>query len=355
MTLSAGTPVTPAAQGAGGAGFAGGDALSAEQFMSDPVRPSSSRIQSQRVACSVVIPVYNSSSMVAETIRRTAAVFAGEGLTYEIILVNDGSTDKSWDVLKDEAQRNPHVVAVNLVKNYGQHPAVFCGLSHSCGDYVITLDDDLQNPPEEMVRLLEKGREGYDLVCGKFRAKRHEAYRRLGSKLIALVNEKIFRKPRDFSLTNFRVMERKLVDRICAYRTAFPYVNGLAVMLSGRMANVLVEHHERRDGKSGYSLGRILKLVLTILFNYSAYPLRLVCAIGLCVSSASFVLGVYFLLKGLFLHSSVPGWTSIVTLLAFFNGFSTLMLGMLGEYTIRILNSSADQRSYHVREICRFD
>ncbi len=304
---------------------------------------------------SIVIPVYNSASMVSETIGRTAAALSGAGLSYEIILVNDGSTDASWDVLQEEARRSPCVIAINLVKNYGQHSAVFCGLAHSSGKYVITIDDDLQNPPEEIVRLIDKGKEGYDLVCGRYLAKRHELYRRLGSRLIALVNEKIFSKPRDFSLTNFRLMERKLVDRVCAYRTAFPYVNGLAVMLSGRMANVLVEHHERRDGKSGYSLGRILKLVLTILFNYSAYPLRLVCAVGLAVSIGSFLLGLALLLKGLFLQSSVPGWTSIATLLSFFNGFLTLMLGMLGEYTIRVLNSSADQRSYHVREICRFD
>lgn len=307
------------------------------------------------VDISAVIPVYNSVNSIGETIRRTADVLEQLGLSYEIIAVNDGSPDGSWAVLEEEARRNPNVVAINLVKNYGQHPALFCGLVQSRGKFVVTLDDDLQNPPEEIVHLIEKGKEGYDLVCGKYRKKGHELYRRQGSKLISLVNEKIFSKPRDFSLTNFRLMERKLVDRICQYRTAYPYVNGLAVMFSGRMANVEVEHRDRTIGQSNYSLSRILKLVLTILFNYSPYPLRFICGIGLCVSAVSFVLGSFYLVKGILLGSQVQGWTTLVTLLAFFNGFLTLMVGMLGEYTIRILNTTADHRSYHIREIVRID
>jgi|AGTN01.2.fsa_nt_gi Glycosyltransferases involved in cell wall biogenesis len=311
--------------------------------------------ESAQVYISAVIPVYNSVRSIGETIRRTAEVLEKLGVTYEIIAVNDGSPDGSWAVLEEEARRNPNVVAINLVKNYGQHPALFCGLVQSRGKFVVTLDDDLQNPPEEIVHLIEKGEEGYDLVCGKYRKKGHELYRRWGSKLISLVNEKIFSKPRDFSLTNFRLMERKLVYRICQYRTAYPYVNGLAVMFSGRMANVVVEHHDRTIGQSNYSLGRILKLVLTILFNYSPYPLRFVCGIGLGVSAVSFFLGIFYLLKGILLGSAVHGWTTLVTLLAFFNGFLTLMVGMLGEYTIRILNTTADHRSYHIREIFRVD
>jgi Glycosyltransferases involved in cell wall biogenesis len=300
---------------------------------------------------SAVIPVFNSVNSVADTIYRTAAAFEALDLRYEIIAVNDASTDGSWTVLEEVASQNPSVIAINLVKNYGQHPAILCGLVQSRGDFVVTLDDDLQNPPEEIGRLLEKGREGYDLVCGRFRKKRHSLVRRLGSKMIAMMNEEIFGKPKDFALTNFRLMERKLVERICQYRTASPYVSGLAVMHSQRMANVLVEHHERTIGKSSYDAVRLVKFVLNIVFNYSSYPMRVVCAIGLGVSAVSFILGAFVVIKSLLVGSAVQGWTTIVALLSFFNGFLTLMLGMLGEYTIRLMNSHADHRSYHIREI----
>lgn len=304
-----------------------------------------------RIEISAVIPVYNSVDSVADTIYRTAAACEALSLRYEIIAINDASTDGSWAVLEEVASKNSSVIAINLVKNYGQHAAILCGLVQSRGEYVVTLDDDLQNPPEEIGRLLEKGREGYDLVCGKFRKKRHSLVRRLGSTMIGMMNERIFGKPKDFALTNFRLLERKLVERICQYRTASPYVSGLAVMHSQRMANIMVEHHERKTGKSSYNAIRLLKFVLNIVFNYSSYPMRIVCAIGLGVSAASFFLGTFFVVKSLMLGSKVQGWTTLVALLSFFNGFLTLMLGMLGEYTIRVMNSTADHRSYHIREI----
>lgn len=317
----------------------------------DATRNEASRRDVTRIDISAVIPVYNSVDSVADTIYRTAAAFEALDLRYEIIAVNDGSTDGSWSVLEEVARKNRSVIAINLVKNYGQHPAILCGLVQSRGEFVVTLDDDLQNPPEEIGPLLAKGREGYDLVCGRFRKKRHSLIRRLGSQMIAQMNERIFGKPKDFALTNFRLMERTLVERICQYRTATPYVSGLAVMHSQRMANVLVEHHERTIGKSSYNATRLLKFVLNIVFNYSSYPMRIVCAIGLGVSALSFLLGTFFVLKSLLLGSAVQGWTTIVALLSFFNGFLTLMLGMLGEYTIRLANSHADHRSYHIREI----
>src|SRR2546423_4086148 len=144
---------------------------------------------------SVVIPVFNSEPIVGTTIDRTVAFFEAQHLLYEVILVNDGSTDGSWEVLRAAAQRYPHVRAINLLRNYGQHNANLCGLRAAKGDYVVTMDDDLQNPPEEIIHLIEKAMTGPDVVFGRFRHKAASAQRTLGSKVIGLLNRRIFGQP----------------------------------------------------------------------------------------------------------------------------------------------------------------
>ena len=303
---------------------------------------------------SVVIPVYNSADIVAETVDRVAGFFNDSGLNYEMILVNDGSGDNSWDIIRGKTTENPHIIAINFLKNYGQHTANFCGFKESTGDFLITLDDDLQNPPEEIIHLIKKAEEGdYDLVIGQFEKKRHPFYRRLGSYLIGELNARIFGKPKDLVLTNFRMMRREVVDRLCAYNTNFPYITGLALWFSSNPANVLVRHEERRTGSSNYSLLRILKLVFLILFNYSSYPLRLLGGIGIGVSFLSLALGMLYILKGVSVGSSVPGWTTTVVLISFLNGFSILIVSMLGEYIVQLLRQGSFGQSFHIKEIIR--
>lgn len=300
---------------------------------------------------SAVIPVYNSEQLVSDTVDQTAAFFEAQGWRYEIILVNDGSPDNSWQIIQQKAQENPNVIAINLLRNYGQHTAIYCGFQHSTGDYVITLDDDLQNPPEEIRYLVAKITEGHDLVFGRFRKKEHDSYRRWGSYLIGYMNEKIFDKPDDLVLTNFRIIRRDVVDRICAYQTNYPYIPGLALMFATNPANVWVEHQKRPLGSSNYNFIKIAELVMRILFNYSSFPLRFVSAIGMIIALFSFVLGVYYLIRAVFVGTSVPGWATLVVLLSFFNGVSLLMLSMLGEYIIRLLNQVSSTKSYYVKEI----
>ncbi|MFB0536471.1 MAG: glycosyltransferase family 2 protein [Anaerolineae bacterium] len=307
--------------------------------------------QEKLIKYSVVIPVYNSASTVGETIDRTVAFFEGHSWNHELILVNDGSRDQSWDVLREKALANPHIVAINLLRNYGQHTALLCGFQESTGDYVITMDDDLQNPPEEIVHLINKAGEGHDVVFGRFRKKKHPWYRRLGSLLIRATNRQIFHQPKGLVLTNFRIIRRDVVDRMCSYRTHYPYIQGLALMFSINPSNVWVEHQSRRVGKSNYNLLKIAELVMRILFNYSSYPLRLVSMVGIVISTLSLLLGLYYLWKAIFIGVRVPGWTTVVVLISFFNGIVILILSMLGEYTVRLLNQTSSTESYHVKEI----
>lgn len=307
----------------------------------------------KKLKYSVVIPVYNSEGIVATTLDRTAAFFESRKLDYEIIAVNDASRDDSWRVISEKAKENQHITAINLLRNYGQHNANMCGFTHTTGDWIVTMDDDMQNPPEEIAHLIEKAKEGHDLVIGRFKDKKHAGYRKFGTRLVGYINRQIFYNQKGLILTNFRLIRRDVVDRILGYRTSYPYVPGLALMFSNRRANVLVEHRDREVGVTNYSLFKILKLVATILFNYSSYPLRLVAAIGIGLSLLSFGLGVYYLVLALFHESQVPGWTTLVVMLSFFNGVVILILSMLGEYLVRLLNQSSSTESFYVKELVR--
>ncbi len=296
----------------------------------------------------VVIPVYESEAVVGDSVDRVVEVFETAGLSYEIVLVNDGSRDGSWDVIAGRARNNPHIVAVNLLRNYGQHSANLAGLREAKGDYVITMDDDGQNPPDQVLLLIDEAMTGRDVVFGSFERKQAAGYRRLGSKAISMINRRVFGQPKDLDVSNFRILRRDVVDRICASHTAYPYITGQALQYSSNRSNVTVRHEQRAVGKSHYNLIRIARLVLTILFSYSSYPLRLMALGGFIVAGVSFLLGFIYLLMGMFGETDLEGWTTLVVLLSVFNGFTIALLSMLGEYVVRTLNVVSAHETYHV-------
>ncbi|MGI8645316.1 MAG: glycosyltransferase family 2 protein [Nocardioides sp.] len=312
--------------------------------------PDASTLDAHDFTYSVVIPVYNSERLVGTTVDDVLAVFAQQGLTVQVVLVNDGSSDGSWEVVRDRAGTHTGVVALDLLANYGQHHANLAGLRETTGDFVVTMDDDGQNPADQVPLLIEAAMRGHDVVFGVFERKEAACYRRLGSRLVAMVNRRVFGQPSDLTVSNFRILRRDVVDRICASRTAHPYLTGQALMYSGNRGNVSVRHEPRSVGTSTYSLPRILRLVLTILFSYSSWPLRTLALLGFGVAVLSFVLGAVYLVTGLLTDTRVEGWTTIVVLLAVFNGFTIGLLSMLGEYVVRTLNAVSAQDTYHVRQ-----
>jgi glycosyltransferase involved in cell wall biosynthesis len=305
---------------------------------------------------SVVIPVFNSAEVVGITIDRTVAFFRQRSLRFEVLCVNDGSRDASWEVLEQKAEANPEVTALDLLRNYGQHNAVLCGLRQSRGDWVVTIDDDLQNPPEEIIHLMREADDGgRDAVFGRFRQKRASGTRRLGSRAIELINRRVFDQPPDLVVTNFRLLRRDVVDRICEDRSVTPYITGLALLYSQRPGNASVEHAPRHEGRSNYNPIRIFRLVLTILFSYSAFPLRLFAVLGFVVALLAFVVGTVYLALGLTGQTEVEGWTSLAVLTAFLNGVTIAMVSMLGEYLVRTLNQTSARQPYHISRIVGSD
>ncbi|MEP7305825.1 MAG: glycosyltransferase family 2 protein [Acidobacteriota bacterium] len=230
--------------------------------------PEWSTVSSSKVPrYSVVIPVFNSADIVETTIRQTIAFFERHGWSCEIIAVNDGSTDRSWDVLCETACTTTCVTAIDLASNHGQHAATLFGLARTTGDFVVTLDDDLQQPPDQIVRLVEQAEEGHDLVCGRFR-QTGTPVRWLGSRTVGLLDRWLFDKPPGFVFTSFRLMRREVVDRLCAYRLRDPYLRGLLVRCASRPANVWVEHRPRPVGRSGYGANKIARFGMTMARTY---------------------------------------------------------------------------------------
>jgi len=303
------------------------------------------------VKYSVVIPVFNSQDVVGETIDRVAAFFRDNDLCFEIIAINDGSHDGSWRVLERKASEHPELVSIDLLRNFGQHVANLCGFHHATGDYVITLDDDLQNPPEEISKLISKANEGFDLVIGRFETKQHSPVRNVGSRVVGWINRKVFHSPKDLVLSNFRIIESSVVARVCAHKTSYPYIPGMVVMFCSRPANVLVEHMRREVGKSTYNFWRISKLVSEILFNFSSFPLRLVAGIGLATALISFLLSTFYLITAFTKGTTVPGWATVVIMLSFFNGMTLFVLGMIGEYLVRLINQVSSSAPYHIKQV----
>ena len=301
---------------------------------------------------SIVIPVYKSQNFVEKTITQLLSVIDKNNLNIEIILINDGSPDNSWEIIKKLANQHNSVIAINLVKNFGQHNAVLCGFEFAKGDYIITMDDDLQNPPSEILPLIDAvNKNDFDLVFGKFKKKKHATYRKFGSKLVGYLNYKVFNKPKDITLTNFRIIKREVIDRLLTYKTSYPYIPGLLLMHASSIGNIEVEHHDRFDGKSNYTFKKIVNLMSRLLINYSSYPLRLLGGIGIVISVISFLLGSIYLIKGLIYGTEVQGWTTLVVLTAFLGGFIIALLGVIGEYLTRILDQISSNRSYFVKEI----
>lgn len=300
---------------------------------------------------SILIPVYNSEQIIPDTVGQIVKAMRGQKLNFEILTVNDCSPDQSWERQVELAKQYPEVIAIKLLKNYGQHSAVLCAMAHAKGDFMITMDDDLQNPPSEIIKLIDKVHEGYDLVFAKFYKKQHSSFRSFGTKVINAINGKIFDKPKDITLTNFRIFSKTVAGRAISYKTNYPYIPGLLLMHASRVGNVYTDHHPRQIGKSNYSILKILSLVSRLLFNYSSYPLKVLSVIGLFSAGFSFLLGLYYLLSALFTGVEVPGWTTIVVLLAFFNGILITMVGVLGIYISRTLQQVSGDKPYHISEV----
>jgi undecaprenyl-phosphate 4-deoxy-4-formamido-L-arabinose transferase len=303
------------------------------------------------VELSVVIPVYRSADMLGELARRLFRVLDGLGVEYEIIFVDDGSPDGSWQVLQQLQEAYPdRVVAIKLMRNYGQHNALMCAFRASRGQFVVTMDDDLQTPPEEIPMLLKAICEkDLDLVYGSYAAKKHHLFRNLGSRLVNGFYRMVFRMP--VTITSFRIIRRVLLESIFSYSLNFTFVDGLLAWNTQRVGEVTVEHHPRAKGRSGYTLRKLVSLALNLFTNFSLLPLRLATVLGFFASAGGFLVALWYLIQYFFAGISVPGYASTIIAILVLGGVQLLSLGVLGEYLGRVHLNVNRKPQYTVREV----
>jgi undecaprenyl-phosphate 4-deoxy-4-formamido-L-arabinose transferase len=299
----------------------------------------------------IVIPVYNGAGTIGPLVDRLTAVLNTHAL--QIALVNDGSPDNSDEVCRYLCQRFPAMITyVKLAKNFGEHNAVMAGLRHARGDYVVIMDDDFQNPPEEVTRLIDHAcTNDYDVVYTFYPRKHHHWFRNLGSRFNDWVATFMLNKPRDLYLSSFKCLSRFAVDEIIKYTGPYPYLDGLALRCTRNIATIEVRHEPRREGQSSYTLRKLVRLWLNMFVNFSVMPLRVSTLMGLLFSGVGFVMGLWVIVEKILDPTIQAGWSSVIVAIFVFSGVQLMMLGLVGEYLGRLFLSSNQTPQYVIREV----
>lgn len=299
---------------------------------------------------SIVIPVYNSGNTIASLVEQLANLPIKGG--HELILVNDGSKDNTAEVCEALVPNTTFPVRfINLSRNFGEHNAVMAGLQYARGEYVITMDDDLQNPPSEVVKLFKYAREQKkDVIYTYYKQKQHSAWRNFGSWLTNQVADILLDKPKNLYLCSFRCMNSFLVQQICQYEGPFPYVDGLILQVTQSIGQLEVAHAPRQQGQSSYNLRKLVRLWLNMFLNFSVIPLRLSTAVGFLFSAVGF-LGTLYVVVDHFIEGAPLGWSSLMFTLLLFSGVQLLILGIAGEYIGRLYLTSNKRPQFVVRNI----
>lgn len=298
---------------------------------------------------SIIVPVYNSTLTLEDLVSRIKKVFKNKiKQKFEIILVDDGSSDNSWDLLKKLKRNNTELKIVKLMKNYGQHNAILCGLETATGDYLITIDDDLQNPPEEIPKLIKHiQKTEADCVIGKPIKKKHSIFRNLGSYMVGMIYTIIFNKPKSLKMSSFRIITKQVADELLQIKTHNPAIDSMLLSITNNIQNVDVKHNA---AESRYNLYKLIKLTIENVVSYSVFPLRFISIIGFCTSIISILIACYIVYQKITKDAYIIGWTSLIVVNLFFLGLVLLTMGVIGEYLIRIVRQVTFQQPYIVRE-----
>lgn len=288
-----------------------------------------------RADYSIVVPVYNSEGSLWQLFQRVDGYFSGSKRSYQLVLVDDASKDNSWGMMNEIRSSHPDKVKiVKLAKNAGQHNATLCGIHHSIGKYIITIDDDLQIPPEEIGKLIDKYEETYaDLVYGTFPHKKHSLLRNIGSKIFNIMFRYIGSTTGNGS--SFRLITRSLADNLKMLNQKYLLLDEVLCWYTNSIAYVKVDHHERAIGQSGYSTLKLILLTSNYVINYTIIPLRLMTYLGLLSSIITFGISLYYIYEKLFFEVSL-GFTSLIVAIFFSTSLILFCLGIIGEYISRL-------------------
>jgi glycosyltransferase involved in cell wall biosynthesis len=304
----------------------------------------------ERHSISVVTPVYNGEASVAELCRRLGEVLPRIATQYEVILVNDGSRDRSWEVISEFSSKSTFVRGLNLMRNYGQHNALLCGIREAKYEVIVTLDDDLQQPPEEIPRLLARLEEGFDVVYGVPKVEQSGLMRALASRLTRLALRAAVDREVAKNVSAFRVFRTQLRDAFAGYQTPFVSIDVLLTWATSRFGAVTVDFQPRRAGSSNYSFMKLVRHALDVMTGFSTLPLKVASIIGFGCTLFGIAIFVYVVSRYC-LEGSIPGFPFLASIIAIFSGAQLFALGVIGEYLARIHFRTMNRPVYIVRSV----
>jgi len=297
----------------------------------------------------VVVPVYNSEGTLRQLVERLEDTLGGTSGKLEIILVNDGSRDRSWDVISQLAQDHDCVCGVNLMRNYGQHNALLCGIRTASNEVIVTMDDDLQNPPEEIPKLLDKLAEGYDVVYGTPKKQQHGLWRDAASTITKLALQGTMGVSVARSVSPFRAFRTQLRDAFARYQSPLVSIDVLLTWGTTRFAAIPVRYDVRKSGKSSYTFRKLATQAVNMVTGFSILPLQLASAIGFLFTFFGLAVLAYVLGRYLLNGGSIPGFAFLASIIAIFSGTQLFVLGIIGEYLARMYQRTMGQPVYTVR------
>ena len=298
---------------------------------------------------SIVIPVYNSSYILPELILRIEKSLKPEKSALEVILVNDFSKDKSWETICRMSLSYDWVRGIDLMRNYGQHNALLCGIRHAEKDIIVTMDDDLQHPPEEIPKLLRKLEEGYDVVYGTPQKEQHGLWRNLSSQITKLALQSAMGIETARKVSAFRAFRKELREAFNDYRGPFVIIDVLLTWGTTRFASISVRHEPRRMGASNYTFRKLIIHALNMMTGFSTFPLQVASLIGFSFTIFGLVVLIYVILNYLIYGGSVPGFAFLASMISIFSGAQMFALGIIGEYLARMHFRMMERPVYMVR------
>jgi len=302
----------------------------------------------ERRSISVVTPVYNGEASVGELCRRLAEVLPRISAQHEVILVNDGSRDRSWETISELCSQFPVVRGLNLMRNYGQHNALLCGIRAAKYDLVVTMDDDLQHPPEEIPRLLARLEEGFDVVYGAPKAEQNGPVRALASRITRLALSAAVGSDVAKNVSAFRVFPTQLREAFAAYQSPFVSIDVLLTWATTRFGATTVAFQPRHSGSSNYTFTKLVRHAFDMMTGFSTAPLQLASLIGFTCTLFGLAVFIYVFVR-FCLEGSVPGFPFLASIIAIFSGAQLFALGVIGEYLARMHFRSMKRPAYVVR------
>ncbi|MBE5102040.1 MULTISPECIES: glycosyltransferase family 2 protein [Priestia] len=303
------------------------------------------------VKYSIVVPVYNEEEVIHETYRRLTEVMRSTKEAYELLFVNDGSKDRTAEIIKEYSEQDPAVVLLDFARNFGHQIAITAGMDYARGEAVVVIDADLQDPPELILEMIEKWKQGFDVVYAKRTKRKGETYFK---KQTAAMFYRFLRAMTDIDIPldtgDFRLLDRKVCNQMNSIQEKNRFVRGLVSWVGFKQIAVEYERDERLAGESKYPLKKMLKLSMDGITSFSYKPLKLASYAGVTLSGIGFIYLLVVLYLKLFTDSTITGWSSLIVIQLFFSGIILIILGMIGEYIGRIYDETKNRPLYIVRE-----